>query len=1255
MFKRSTYFFFFVASILMFVSNVASAQFRPIEMNIGNGMGVTGSTVCLNITVKNFVSVETFQFTLSYDATLVRPICPAQFIHPNLRNSTFGDIFSCQDGAKGYIRVLFAKEIAESIPDDSIAFTLCFELIGNAGTSTPVFINGNILDVAVTQLDANNKVIGSDIIINQPGTIMIKSIDVQGFYTKCDEDPIQTIKDGNITFYATGGAAPYTYVVRTIAGATVYNGTLATDGLRRTINNVPRGNYTILITDANGGTFTIGPININEMNPIAYDTPIVIDPLCFGRKNGSISIPNIRGGNMPYTIKWSNFVSGDVTASSIIELGAGNYTVTISDDTGCSVTESFALVVDTVKMILTIDAAASCRGVNNGVITINATGGTAKAGGVYGYQLNGFNFNDFTPPLTLSNVAAGPIRVNVIDRFGCPAGEQIINIPVNRQVNVDVTELKDISCNGRVDGSIKLAAQPDGRYTFIPLNTSFPQLIGIVSGNTFTATGMTKGNYALLVRDADGCRDTVFFSIIEPRVLTATTSVVQPDCSSPGRIRVIPNGGTGPFIYTWNPPQPISVDSVGGISGGSYTVTVTDSRGCTTTAFESFNNQGVLNAMAEVIKPLACGGTNDGSVRVNIPSGNGPFMIEWKDGTGAVVGNTQVLSNRGPGTYTVVVTDNSGCGSIPSTVMLVAPVAIKFTVDVIDAPCFKSNGSAKAKIQGTTTGITYEWKNLGTGNVVDMDTLLEARAGTYILTINQGGGCTKDTIINIQEPGPITFPTPSVRNAACFGTATGQAIVLDPPPGVQLFWSTAPTNNSQFVINLAIGRYWVLARQGACTSDTVFFDIGTFPKLALDDNSTIVTRPSCFGRTDGSISVNATGGSGLYTYEWQSPRSALSTISDIGVGEYIVLVKDDKNCEYSDTITLTEPSKLEVFVDRGRTIELDCNNTELGRIALDSRGGNPGVKRYTWQTGVVADRDITGGIGSGTYCATVTDNVGCRDSICYTLEAPLPLVGSINTPDVPTCNGGKTCISIKSITGGTGNTYTFQINNGQRYVIDSCVQVFAGIYVINLIDSTGCSIDTTISIRQPEGISVDVGPDLDAELGLPAPIVNAVVNATIPIVSFIWTPIDNVECLTEDCQSVQLSPAETTTYRLIVVDTNGCTGLDELVVTVKKQRNVYFANIFTPNGDGFNDRFQVVVGPGIESVLDFSIYDRWGNKVFEKLNYTPDPAQSDGWDGSFDGRGLDPGVFVYKAQVKFIDGVIKNYAGSVTLADKNGK
>ena len=174
-------------------------------------------------------------------------------------------------------------------------------------------------------------------------------------------------------------------------------------------------------------------------------------------------------------------------------------------------------------------------------------------------------------------------------------------------------------------------------------------------------------------------------------------------------------------------------------------------------------------------------------------------------------------------------------------------------------------------------------------------------------------------------------------------------------------------------------------------------------------------------------------------------------------------------------------------------------------------------------------------------------------------------------------------------------------------------------------------------------VEIDLGDDHQ---------INPIVAATAPIVQFDCDPMGpEFTCLDSLCSRVSVSPLTTTTYTLTITDENGCTTSDDIKVDINNTRNVYVPNVFTPNGDGFNDIFRPRAGQGIQQINFMRIFDRWGNLVFEAENFLPSDTDlgSVGWDGKFGGKFMNPGVFVFVVEVEFIDGRILLYRGDVTL------
>lgn len=1238
MLKRNT---FYIGLIVLLASFKGIGQ-PDLKLHIGNVSGFKDDIVCMDITVDNFVDINTMQFNISYNATLVTPIVPIDFTNSDLAPDIDNSNFNLLQINNGYIKFVWDHTPPISMPDGSVLFTICFKLIGEPGNISPVYVNNLLIDVEVCSENPIDGQLCSDKVDSDVGTITIKSNTLQAFVNRCDADVNNTSNGGSVRFYAAGGTPPYSFNIN--PGG--YSGVLNADGERGSISNIPMGSYTLIITDATGQMISV-PIIISSNLPIVVNSDLK-DPTCFNKRNGSINL-NISGGLGPYIYEWSNYVSNTAYNK---ELLPGKYNVTITDFNGCEVIRNYVLKADTLKFDVTVFDSTGCNEVKTGIITIsNVSGGTPTKNGNYQYIVNNIgNPANFMSPVNVGKIGNGTVRIAVQDSLSCRV-EKTIVMPVRIPFQFDHLEVKDISCNGLKDGSAMIRAIPGSGYSYTP----DPKMIKTGNlGGTLVASELEAGTYIISARSSEGCVRSDTFEIVDPAPLTLNPVVVQPDCKDKGSITLNVTGGTGTFNYNWSTGNGNvnHIDDI--ITGGTYVVTVTDINNCTTTQSFVINEYGAL-AVSVDKQDVSCYGKTDGNATVNVVSNNGQvpkITVIWKDASGTIIATgVTTLYNLSPGNYTVEVTDENGCSSNPRSFTISDAPELTIITNLSNPACYGEDGTITASVNGTTSGYTFEWTEKGNTQVIDNDNVLKGKAGTYVLKVKNQSGCENQQEIVLSEPAKIEFGLPELRKVTCFGLNNGQAAILNGPSNYTYRWSGGSVG--QFAINLPAGPGWVVGSLGTCMSDTVFFVIDTNPLLELDETKTITVNPNCNGETNGSIVIEATGGTGLgYKYEWNAGIQSPS-LNNIGAGTYIVKISDSNNCEQKDTIVLTEPDILEVFTDNAKTVELDCNNLDKGKIALATRGGNPGVKQVQWQSGTKTEGNIAIDLSPGTYCATVTDNKGCSATYCYTLAAPVPLSGKLKTPQEPVCYGGSTCLTVDYLTGGTGNAYTFQINNGKRYPIDSCVTVFAGQYFVSLIDSSGCSIDTTITINQPNPLTVSLGEDKDIQLGLPTPQITPFISSGVGISSTVWSPDDYITCIDAACTTVEMNPPSTTSYLLTVTDNNGCTGSDEITIRVREVRNVYFANAFTPNGDGYNDYFQVVTGLGVERVMSFSIYDRWGNNVFIKENYVPDLAGTDGWDGTFSGRKIDPGVFVYYAKVLFIDGKQIEYSGSVTLIDRD--
>ncbi len=1242
----------FTLSIVIFLSafmGQSYGQFPPISICGTAEEGQVGDTVCVSFTVENFINVSSFQFGIGFNSTLIRAICPPAYINPVISSSGSGGLLvGCTRAEQGNIRIILDESSGNnvSLTDGDTLFTFCFEVIGDVGRESLIDLSTYNFEIDVVQFDDQGNKFESRTIDFKPGRIRIVANNLTVFTGACDSDS----NDGSLWFYAAGGTAPYSYTVN--PGGTAGNN--ISDGERIDITGLAPDLYTIVITDAMGIMQTVTR-RINNNPPFEIERDTVIQPSCFTTETGQIQILQLTGGTGSYVYEWSNFINN---VETLDRLRTGTYTVTITDrNTRCQIQETYTLAVDTIRFDVMIGDTATCPSSRNGnVIITNITGGTPYDGTQpYTARINsGATFRRISVPHTSqSNLPTGAIRVEIQDAAGCFV-DTVIQMPFLYTITVDTVLFQDISCHGANDGALHFRASipdPQVRFGYIPSSN----IMGDANiGGTFTVNNLGPDTYSVrALHFGSGCEVNFPFTITEPDPLFINATITDPDCVNMGAIDVNPTGGTGAYSYAWNPDQG-NVSNVMNIMGGMYSLTVTDANNCTKDTTINMNTAGTLNITLQTTD-VSCEGRTDGRALVNVVFSGGviqPFTVFWRDENGVrIQASTTEIGNLASGNYTVEVITADGCSSLPRPFSIGSGSAVNFTSSITPIRCFGGQGVISVTIVGDASGYRYEWRQVGNVMPINTTNSLTAIAGQYTVTVFSPEGCSREESFTLDQPQPLSNVEVDFRTIECFGRLSGGAIITNLISGMVYNWSNNTTGSN--MIAVPAGNYWVVGQLNGCLTDTTRFTINQFPILAIDSSRLIIASPTCFGDNNGSISLEAVGGTRMgYRYTW-SNGAISNNINNLGAGTYTVTISDSNNCEEEYEFVLTQPNELIATLDLDVSRLLDCNNQDNARLALNVRGGNPGIKTVRWQDGVTVEGNVAIGLSPGNYCATITDNFGCRDTFCYELSAPEPLVGSMNIPSDPLCFGGSTCISVDTISGGTGNRYTFQINNGIRYPIDSCVTVFAGTYVINLIDSSGCSIVTTVTVNQPDPITVLLPEDQSINLGETSAAINgSVIVPSGNDFSSTWLPA-SVECVNSDCTSMNVSPSETTTYTLSVTDTNGCTGSSQTRVIVRKTRNVFFANIFTPNQDGVNDFFQPVTGLGVERVNYFVIYDRWGNMVFEKSDYVPDPAGPGGWDGTFNGRKLDPAVYVYYCKVLFLDNKEIEYTGSVTMLGSN--
>jgi gliding motility-associated-like protein len=926
--------------------------------------------------------------------------------------------------------------------------------------------------------------------------------------------------------------------------------------------------------------------------------------------------------------------------------------VTVKDSLGCTSTASFDLNKDVLKIDTNLLQFVSCPGQNDGSFEVIPSGGTPFGGGTYLFTWSQNPAANGRSVTSTNNMVGGKGFVIVEDAVGC-VDTVFYDIPSLSDIELQVS-IDSVLCHGDSTGRIILVATTNGvsnpPYLFILRRPNgLPVTGGSVLLNEYRHNNLWAGTFTLRLDDASGCvyRDT--FTIGEPDPLDVI--IVDADTSagcSPGNDAFIEvngfAGSGGPFIYQWdfmnhNGPR---LDS---LTSGQYTVEIRDKNDCPAT--RTFDISGAVGPMITGfdIKGIGCAGDTSGSVTVMYSVGDTSIQdISWSNNRSG-----EMISGLSEGEYIVTITDYNGCTAIDTAVIDIPMNSIRITSVIIDTPSCNGlyDGFLQLNVDGGVKPYSFQWSN----NVTD-SILTNIGAGRYIIAIRDQSNCPPiiDTF-DIPEPPSITIDLLSVDGVSCNNDTTcdGRAIAVasdgpDASAGYNFIWSSGEIGRSSpdTAVNLCKGQQLLIVANGDCV-DSLYFDVSAPDPISVDFASSQFIKPSCAGRDDGSISIISEGGTGSRRVRWDfGPTS--DQIDNLSAGVYYFIVEDDNGCIIADSIVLKDPDSLNAFILDAASRDISCPGGSDGRIVVTWSGGNAGQANFNWSPNVTQD-SIGMDLSSGNYNITVTDSRGCIDTLIYNLVEPPAIMADFPLSDSVDCFGSQLPVTVVAAMGGNGPEYSFGINNGPRRGLGEEVNLFAGSYLITVFDKDGCRIDSTITIHQPGEINVDLGPpQIELDLG---DSIRLCFQTNIPnpeIDSIVWRP--SAPLADPDGRCIWVKANNDITYFLEVYNQDGCVATDEIRIIVNKSRRVFAPNVFNPNGT-VNTKWKVFTGKGVETIESISIFDRWGEIVYQKEQ----PNENDGWNGNFQNTTelMPNGVYIYMIKVRYLDGNVEVRKGDITL------
>lgn len=286
---------------------------------------------------------------------------------------------------------------------------------------------------------------------------------------------------------------------------------------------------------------------------------------------------------------------------------------------------------------------------------------------------------------------------------------------------------------------------------------------------------------------------------------------------------------------------------------------------------------------------------------------------------------------------------------------------------------------------------------------------------------------------------------------------------------------------------------------------------------------------------------------------------------------------------------------------------------------------------------------------SGLYVDSLLNFLGCDSIVTTTLNV---VDGSDFEADIlstsPSCPGFTDgTISVLNLINGTP-PFDFTFENENAGTLDFYPDLSSGVvYELLIEDAIGCVIDTAILIEDSSPIFVDLGEDQMIDLG---EVIKLTPQVNFEPAEINWQSTTPIDCFTlDDCTPFEFQALESQEVRIELTSESGCLISDSIFVEVTEARKVGFANAFSPNGDGINDRFTVFGdADNVQFVEELLIFDRWGELLFEGRNIRPNALQN-GWDGSFRDKDMPIGIYFYTASVRFIDELVLSYSGDLFL------
>lgn len=827
--------------------------------------------------------------------------------------------------------------------------------------------------------------------------------------------------------------------------------------------------------------------------------------------------------------------------------------------------------------------------------------------------------------------------------------------------------LFDRSCSNDLNQPLTLtlnvlpASTAQAGTDYVPL----PQTITIPAGQKKDSIpiialddGITEGDETLVVEVVGQypCYKPTATITISDKIDFAVTGEQLAPCEGlPTKLSPGISGGIAPLTYQWSDGSTNPTLTLPATAAQTVTCTVTDV--CNNTDTAIFDIQPVPTPTGQLTGGgVLCDENSTGKIALSF-TGLPPWDVTvGRDGanifTKTYTDTSSSFTINQAGTYELLNISSHGCSGTTNGQAVFVNSTLEVGWQKQDVSCHGgSDGKIHAVPVNGTAPFSFSWAN----SSADTAILDQLTAGNYQVTVTDGNDCTATADITVEEPDTLIFAVQDIQHVNCYTPQAGSITTTTSggTPPYAYSWSQGSTMPD--LQGLPAGTYTcVITDDNGCTAQLQAEVEGDFEKPAL-----YVEAPDTVNCYHPEITISAFGSSTgpSFSYQWTTTGGHITSDShsvSIQVDEgglYLLTIQNIGNGCTADTAITVIADRIPPTVDAGTDKLLTCVDTI---VSLGTPAAAP-YFAYTWLSPnghfVSATDQAVTTVDAGALYYLQVQNLqnGCTamDTVQVTALQERPRNATLDITD-PTCLGHDGQIVVSQVLGGSP-PFVYSFDGGQSFYSDSIgTGLDAGHYEVIIQDVYGCEYRLNTNLLPPVPVTLNPQTDYFIELGDSVRLAPHASRPADELAAIEWSPLPDSNCT--HCLDPVVRPMETTKYWLTVRDSLNCEAQAVMTVIVRDP-DVFIPNVFSRKEGSFeaNSSFTIFGDPRrISRIRQLIVYDRWGNQVYERRDFAPNDLSA-GWDGFFRNKTAPSAVYVYFAEVEFINGKVKQYKGDVTL------